>query len=133
MPKLYVASSKSLQDWGSDVGLGKHVYKVGCVQEGEPAEAVENMAGFSDWKILLSVETDQNEPTILERLAIKEKMVDPNYYPRLRGMLGIVKIALPSVENAMLVTIALDNREPPKGMKVKPVDIANYLVRNLIK
>jgi hypothetical protein len=91
------------------------------------------MAGFSDWKILLSVETDQNEPTILERLAIKEKMVDPNYYPRLRGMLGIVKIALPSVENAMLVTIALDNREPPKGMKVKPVDIANYLVRNLIK
>ena len=130
---LYVASSKGLQDWGADVGLGKHLYKVGLADEGTPAEALAGVAGFEDWKVLLAVDTEHDEPTLLERLAVKEKLVDPNYYPRLKGAKGVVKITLSAVENAMLVAIALDNREPPKNFKVKPADIAQHLVRNLGK
>ena len=132
MAILYVGVSKGLQEWGADVGLGKHLYKVGLAGDGSPAESLAGTAGFDDWKLLLAVETELDEAAMLERLAVKEKLVDPNYYPRLRGAVGIVKIALASVENAMLVAIALDNREPPKNFKVKPADIAQYLIRNLV-
>ena len=130
---LYVAVSKSLQDWGADVGLGKLIYKVGYVDEGAPADVVMGMAGAQDWKILLSLEAETDEKTILERLAVKEKIVDPNYYPRLKGATGIVKVTLAAVENSMLVAIALENQDAPKNFKVKPADIAQYLIRNLLK
>ena len=133
MATLYVAVSKSLQEWAADVGLGKHVYKVGYVADGSPADALIGMAGADDWKVLLANETDKDEQALLERLAAKEKLVDPNYYPRLKGSTGIVKLTLAAVENSMLIAIALENREPPKGFKVKPVDIAQYLIRNLMK
>jgi len=133
MATLFVASSKGMQDWAADVGLGKHVFKVGLAESGDSAQAVDNLAGFSDWKILAKVETDLDEAVILERLAAKEKLVDPAYYPKLRGAKGVVKISLAAVENAILVSLALENREPPKGMKIKPADIAQYLLRNLRK
>jgi hypothetical protein len=133
MATLYVAVSKSLQQWGGDVGLGKHLYKVGLAAETSPEESIAGAAGCDDWKILLAIPTDKDEAAILERLAIKEKLVDPTYYPRLKGMLGVVKVSIASVENAMLVTIALDNRNAPKDFKVKPADIAQHLIRNLIK
>ena len=133
MRTLYVAVSKDMQSWGADVGLGKHLYKVGVAEELEPAQALAGMAGFSDWKVLLAVATDHDEATLLERLALKEKLVDPNYYPKLKGTAGVVKVSLTGVENSMLVAFALDDREPPKNFKVKPADIATFLVRNLIK
>jgi len=133
MGTLYVAVSKSLQDWAADVGLGKLVYKVGYVEDGIPADALIGMAGADDWKILLTADTEKDEQEILSRLAVKEKLVDPNYYPRLKGASGVVKVTLAAVENSMLVAIALENRDPPKNFKVKPIDIANYLVRNLVK
>ena len=132
MGTLYVAVSKSLQDWGADVGLGKHIYKVGYAEEGSPDDAVRGMAGADDWKVLLAVDSDKDEATLLARLALKEKLVDPNYYPRLKGALGVVKVSIAAVENAMLVALALENREPPKTFKVKPADIAKHLVRNLV-
>ncbi len=133
MATLYVAASKGMQDWAGDVGLGKHVYKVGCIDEGDPAQAVENLSGFSDWKVLLTLETELDEATILERLAKKEKMVDPTYYPKLKGAPGIVKVSVPAVENAILVALAMDDLPTPKVLKVKPADIATYLTRNLLK
>ena len=133
MPTLYVASSKSLQEWGADVGLGKHIYKVGVAPEQTPPDHVNGQAGQTDWKVLLTADYDQPETVMLERLAIKEKLVDATYYPGIKGATGIVKINPGTVENAMMVAIALDNREPPKVLKAKPADIAKYLVRNLLK
>ena len=133
MGTLFVASSKALQDWASDVGLGKNVYKVGWIEDGPAEAAVAGCAGQSDWKVLKTAEADGPEDALLEKLARKEKLVDPTYYPRLKGATGIVRANMVAVENSMLVAIALDNREPPKGFKVKPVDVAQHLINNATK
>jgi len=133
MPILYVATSKSLQEWGADVGLGKNLYKVGIADGNTPDEAVAGLAGQTDWKVLKTAEVEFTEDDLMTRLARKEKLVDPNYYPRLRGATGIVKVNLAAVENSMLVALALDGREPPKSFKAKPADIAAYLINNAVK
>ena len=131
---LYVAASKALQKWGSDVGLGKTLYLVGWVEDGTPeARLSAGLAGETDWVVLTQIEAEGPEEALMERLARKEKLVDPRYYPRLKGAGGIVKVNPVAVENALLVAIALDNREPPKGFKVKPADIANHLIANILK
>jgi hypothetical protein len=131
---VYVATSKGLQKWGADVGLGKNLYKIGWLAEGSPADALApGLAGEIDWTVLKSAEAEGPEPAILERLGRKEKLVDPNYYPRLKGAQGVVKANITAVENAMLVALALENREPPKNFKVKPADVAQHLINNAIK
>lgn len=83
MPTLYVARSQSFEKWAAEVGLTKHVLKVG-VAEGDPAEAVEALnaqsyAGSNDWKVLKKrAAEDIEESAIIERLARRENMVDPN-------------------------------------------------------
>lgn len=133
MPILFVATSKTLQEWGADVGLGKNLYKVGLADGQSPDEALAGFAGQTDWKVLKAAEVDFDEATLQDKLARKEKPVDPNYYPKLRGAQGIVKINLTAIENSMLVAMALDGKEPPKNFKVKPADVATTLVNNLAK
>ncbi len=134
MPVVYVAKSKGLQDWGAEVGLGKHVYKVG-VGEGKAAEIeaalnAEPLAGHADWKVVkLQKAEDPDEAAILAKLAKREKPVDPNFYPRLRGAQGVFKVKLENVGNSMLVQQALGTGEM-KIEKVKPADVAAYLLRN---
>ena len=49
MQVLYIARSAKLCRWASDVGLGKHVYKVG-IAEGDPkALASTGWAGETDY------------------------------------------------------------------------------------
>ncbi len=132
MPILYVAISKTMQEWGADVGLGKNLFKMGIADGQTPEQAVAGMGGQDDWKILKTAETDLTEDEALARLGRKEKLVDPNYYPKLRGAPGIVKINLTAMENARLVALALEGKAPPKG-KAKPADIAAYLINNTLR
>lgn len=133
MAILYVATSKTLQEWGADVGLGKNLYKVGLADGQTPEETLDGFAGQGDWKVLKTTEVDFGEDELLARLGRREKLVDPTYYPKLRGAQGIVKANPPAIENSMLVAMALDNKQPPKNFKVKPADVAAYLVNNLAK
>ncbi|MCR6631004.1 MAG: hypothetical protein NVV74_13690 [Magnetospirillum sp.] len=133
MAILYVATSKSLQEWGADVGLGKNLYKVGLADGQTAEDAVAGFANQSDWVVLKTAEVEFAEDDLLARLGRKEKLVDPNYYPKLRGAQGIVKINLTAIENSLLVALALEGKEPPKTFKVKPADIATYLINNAVK
>jgi hypothetical protein len=131
MATLYVASSKGLANWGSDHGLTKYVYKVGLT-DGTAEQAIEELnathhAGHSDWKLSKKVENvDADEATVQARLAAKEKLVDPNYYPGIKKATGIVKVKLANVESQLLVQQTLRG-EDPHVVKVKAADIYNYL------
>ena len=132
MPIIYVAVSKELGKWGADVGISKNLFKLGIAEDGAD-EAVRrlNEAGFAgqtDWKVLKKQKVDAlTEEEAIQRLARKEKLVDPNYYPRIRGATGIFRIKPANVENHILVSRALAGEEP-KIEKLKPVDIAQYLI-----
>ena len=131
MATLYVASSKGLANWGSDHGLTKYLYKVGVTEDTAEA-AIEELnatqhAGHGDWKLSRKVENvEADEATIFARLAAKEKMVDPNYYPGIRKAPGIVKVKLANVESQLLVQQTLRG-EDPHVVKVKAADIYAYL------
>jgi hypothetical protein len=132
MPTVYVAASKELGKWGGDVGVSKHLYKLG-VAEGSAEDAVAALnasayAGQADWKLVKKQQLESlSEEAALERVQRKEKMLDPNYYPRLRGTTGIFRVKTVNVENHILVGQALAGREP-KLDKLKPADIAQYLI-----
>lgn len=132
MSSIYVATSKGLAAWGSDVGLTKYIYKIG-VSEGPVDTAIRalNEAGYAgqdDWKLarkLDGVEADEAE--VLSRVSAREKPVDPNYYPRIKNTTGIFKVKVANVESQLLVQQALKG-EDPHLVKVKAADIALYLV-----
>jgi len=136
MTIVYVATSKNLAGWAADVGLTKHVYKVG-VAEGSADDAIkalndESFAGESDWRLLKQQEADGlEEGAAVDRLAKKEKMVDPTYYPKIRGAMGIFKVKIGNVANHLLVKRALAGDEQ-KVDKVKTADIAAYLIQNAL-
>jgi len=89
MSTLYVARSPTLQEWGSDCGLTAHLYKVG-VADGAPEAAVgalnqEAYAGATDWQLVKAAPTEKSEGEITEKLSRKEKLVEPNFYPKIKG------------------------------------------------
>jgi hypothetical protein len=131
---LYVARSAKLCRWASDVGLGKHVYKVG-VAEGDPkALAATGWAGEADWTITRkqTVE-DLSEEEALARLARKEKVVEPNLYPKLKGATGMFRLTATRVESHIVVTRALAGDSDRVETKLKPVDFADYLIHNALR
>ena len=93
MPVLFVARSVKLGRWASDVGLGKHVYKVGLAEDDPKTLAAAGWAGETDWKIVRSREVEGvSEEDVLERLARKERMLDPNLYPKVKGQPGFFRL-----------------------------------------
>jgi hypothetical protein len=105
MSVVYVARSPKLQKWASDVGLSKHVYKLGS--------------------------TDGDLKALVARLARKEKMVDPGLYPKLKGVAGFFKIPPARVENHIIVARALAGGEGG-DLKLKPADFAAYMIKNAV-
>ena len=114
------------------MGISKHLYKLGIAEE-SAEDAVDALnesrhAGQADWKLVKKQTVDAlSEETALERVQRREKLVDPNYYPRIRGASGIFRVKPVNVENHILVGQALEGREP-KLDKLKPADIAQYLI-----
>jgi len=130
MGSLYVARSAKLARWGSDVGLGRHIYKVGVADADPKAVVAEGWAGETDWTIVRkrTIE-DMSEEEALARLTAKEKMIDPNLYPKLKRAVGIFRLTAPRVENHLLVTRALAG-DGPIAFKLKTGDFADYLIHN---
>jgi hypothetical protein len=134
MPVLFVARSTRLAGWASDVGLGKYAYKVG-VCDGDPkALAAAGWAGETDWKIVRHEEVEGlSEDEAFERLGRKEKMIDPNLYPKLKGATGVFRLSAKQVENHILVSRALAGASDRLDLKLKPSDFAAYLIHNALR
>src|SRR5256885_737942 len=107
MAVVYVARSTGLQKRGGEVGLTKHLFKIGAF-DGKIQDAIKALndgacAGERDWKLIAHEEREGvEEETIVDRLGRKEKLVDPNLYPRLKGERGIVKVKPESVVNHLM-------------------------------
>jgi hypothetical protein len=134
MPVIYVARSKTLSDWGASVGISKNLFKVGvAVGSGKEAVAALNeeaCVGATDWTLVKATDMGEaSEAEALERLSKKEMVVDPRYYPRLKGAAGIFRVKLENVENSLLVEKALAGEES-LTFKIKPADVASYLIKN---
>ena len=131
MPTIYVARSVKLCKWGSDVGLGKHIYKVG-IGDGDPKRAAAaGWAGESDWTVVRTEEIEGlDEDEAIARLARKDRMVDPALYPKLKGARGVFRLNLVQVENHIVISRALAGDSDRTELKLKPADFAAYLIHN---
>jgi hypothetical protein len=134
MAVIYVARSVKFSKWASDVGLSKHVLKVG-VSEDDPKPIVEQgWGGESDWTLLRKREVEGiGEDEVIERLSRKEKMVDPAYYPRLRGARGIFKVPPEHVESHIIVARSIAGALERAEIKLKPADFADFLIHNALR
>lgn len=135
MGTIYVARSANLGKWSSDVGLSKHVFKIGVTDNDPNALVAENWAGETDWAIVATRELELpiEESDVIERLARKEKLIEPNFYPKLKGTLGVFKVLPAHVENHIIVAKALAGGETSADLKLKPVDFGNYLIHNALR
>src|SRR5579864_2550064 len=100
MPTLYVARSTALSKWASDVGLSKHVYKVGITDESVKELVAKGWAGETDWVLVKQEEIENlSEDEAIARLSKKQKMIEPRLYPRIKETPGIFKVLPAHVEN----------------------------------
>ncbi len=131
MTTIFVARSARLGKWASDVGLGKHIYKVGVTDENPKELIAQGWAGEEDWSLVRQEDADGlTEEEALARLARREKLVDPRYYPRIRDAAGVFKVDPVHVESHILVSRALAGEAERVAIKLKPADFAAYLIHN---
>ena len=134
MATIYVARSAALGKWASDVGLSKHVYKLGVAEGDVKAEAAAGWAGERDWTVLRTAEAGAlSEEEAIARLARKEKLIDPALYPRIKAAPGLFKIPPARVENHILVSRALAGQPDLTERKLKPADFADYMIHNTLR
>jgi hypothetical protein len=131
MAVIYVARSAKLSKWASDVGLGKHIFKVGITDEPIKELIAAGWAGETDWALVKKEpEAELTEDTVLERWATRETAIDPKYYPRIRDTRGLFKVDPVHVESSLIVGRALDGGGERATLKLKPANIATYLIHN---
>ena len=138
MAVIYVARSKTLSEWGAEVGISKNLFKVG-IGEGsgkdagkEAVEALneESFAGVTDWTLVKAADAGElAEEGAIATLAKRQPIVDPRYYPRLRGATGVFRVKPKDIENSMLVARAMSG-EQSLNFTLKPTDIADFLIKN---
>jgi hypothetical protein len=131
---LFVARSKTLSDWGYDVGLSKNIYKVGLTDEPVKDVVAAGWAGIGDWTLVKKQDgiDGETEDELIARLAMKVKTVDPKLYPKIRDTAGIFRVVPAQVENSILVARTMAGEPDIPNFKVKPVDIAAFLIANAL-
>jgi hypothetical protein len=130
MAVIYVARSATLSKWASDVGLSKHIFKVGVTDEPLKELIVTGWAGATDWALVKKDDAGElTEEIVLERLGKRETALDAKYYPRIRDALGIFKVNPVHVESHIIVGRALEGGESA-AVKLKPAEFASYLIHN---
>jgi hypothetical protein len=135
---IYVAKSKTLQEWGSDVGISKSIYKVGLF-DGKAADAIADLnarsyLGQTDWALVSKQDTElTDEAAMIEKMAQRGNRVDPTYYPKIKGDRGIFKVNLQNVEAQLVVRNAMAGADQVKVPKLKPSDIGDYLIEAALR
>ena len=133
MSVIFAARSARLGRWASDVGLGKHVFKVGVAEDDPKPLLAQGWAGETDWTVVRRRPVDLDEAEVIDRLSRNEKMIDPNLYPKLKGARGVFRLTPGRVENHILVTRALAGDSDRAASKLKPTDFADYLIHNALR
>jgi hypothetical protein len=133
MGTIFVARSASLSDWASDVGLSKHVFKLGVTDEDVKSLIAAGWANFPNWTLLKEAPADVSEAEAIAKLAAKVKMIDPMLYPKIKGTPGIFKVTQAQVENHIVVAKALQGSTELLAPKLKPVDYASFMIHNALK
>lgn len=136
MSTIFVASSATMQEWGNDAGISKHLYRVGLTDDDVKAAVdemnAEGYAGQKDWVLAGSRAVEGVDPAgWLARLADRQKVVDPLYYPKIKGAKDIVRIDQRKVEANIVIKQTMEGRSS-KVPKLKPADIADYIVSSVL-
>lgn len=135
MPSVYVAFSLTMQEWGSDVGVSKHLYKAGFTAD-DPAEAIKDLnaegyAGQKDWELAGARDVaDIDEATFTTRLAERQKTLDPLYYPKIKGVRDIVKLDQRKVEANIVIKRTMEGRDS-KVPKLNPAMLADFILDSI--
>jgi hypothetical protein len=134
MGVIYAARSVALGKWGADVGLSKHIYKIGCTDEPLKPLVEAGWAGERDWAVVAKQPVEGlSEEEVVARVARKQKLIDPGFYPRLKGATGIFKVLPANVENHILMTRALAGAAERIEIKLKPADFGAFLIHNALR
>jgi hypothetical protein len=135
MATLFVARSAELSQWASDVGLSKHVYKLGVTAMPIKEVLAAGWSGFAGWTLVKKqdgIDALENDAAIAAAAA-RVKMVDPELYPRLRGETGIFKVTPAQVENHIVLTRALAGSQESGEIKLRHPDFADFLIHNALR
>ena len=134
MATIFVARSAALSQWGSDVGLGKNLFKVG-ICEGDPAALIaDGWAGEKDWTLVKKQDdVDLSEEDAVERLSKRQKRVDPTYYPRIKGESGLFKVVDADVQRHIILARAMAGENERAAIRLKAADYAAYLISNALR
>ncbi|MHB1204254.1 MAG: hypothetical protein ACYCZX_01700 [Rhodospirillaceae bacterium] len=139
MATLYIAMSPLMQEWGADVGISKYLYKVGVTDDAAPTAAkdavaelnAEGYGGQKDWELIGERAIDVVEPAAFTaRLGERQKVIDPLYYPRIKGAKDIVKLDPRKVEANVVIKRTMAGHDS-KVPKLKPADMAAYIMDSL--
>ena len=132
MPSVYIAMSQSMQEWGNDAGISKHLYRIGFT-DGAPADAVKELSdsgygGQNDWVLLDAREADSlDQDALMARITNRMKLIDPLYYPKLKGAKDIVRLDQRKVEASIVIKLTMEGRAS-KVPKLKPKDMAGFIL-----